>query len=286
MAAELAAASSGSVASGGLTMIAFGLGTLPLLFAFGTASSLIPGTWRKRLTFVLAFVVIAMGLVFLNRTAMILGFPVNARTVQTAVLGTKAPAAAGAQPSYTTGADGVVEVRLAWRTPASRPPTSRFPPTGRCASSSIDRMRILFETTPDPRRRNQPRPCDNGTTTIDLPATNAGTFTMTCGMGMMSGRLLVGGGGGGRPVPPWAWLVVSAVAVAWRLGRDPRQARSATRHRRSLFRPRPGLRRHRHSPPTITPREPFLLAYEKEGSATMTTMRIATTGMHCPPVQC
>ena len=47
MAAELAAASSGSVLGGGLTMVAFGLGTLPLLFAFGTASSLVPGTLEE-----------------------------------------------------------------------------------------------------------------------------------------------------------------------------------------------------------------------------------------------
>ena len=80
MAAELTAASSGSVLGGALTMVAFGLGTLPLLFAFGTASSLIPGRWRKRLTFVLAFVVIAMGLVFLNRTALLLGSPVTAQS--------------------------------------------------------------------------------------------------------------------------------------------------------------------------------------------------------------
>ena len=90
-AAELAAASSGNPIYGALTMLAFGLGTMPLLFTFGTASSLIPVDWKRRLTFVLAFVVMGLGLIFLNRTAMLVGFPVNSNTIKTAVLG--APAA-------------------------------------------------------------------------------------------------------------------------------------------------------------------------------------------------
>jgi uncharacterized protein len=216
MAAELAAASSGSISSGGLTMVAFGLGTLPLLFAFGTASSLIPGRWRKRLTFVLAFVVIAMGLVFLNRTAMILGFPVNAKTVETAVLGAKASAAVGPQPSYTTGDDGVVEVRLSVANARFAPADLQIP-AGKPVRLIVDRpdanpcsKQLLI-----PGEHVSRELVDNGTTTIDLPATDAGSLTMTCGMGMMAGRLVVGGGGGGgRPVPPWAWLAVSAVAVA------------------------------------------------------------------------
>ena len=77
-AAELAAASSGNPIYGALTMLAFGLGTMPLLFTFGTASSLIPVDWKRRLTFVLAFVVMGLGLIFLNRTAMLVGFPVRA----------------------------------------------------------------------------------------------------------------------------------------------------------------------------------------------------------------
>ena len=216
MAAELAAASSGSISSGGLTMVAFGLGTLPLLFAFGTVSSLIPGRWRKRLTFVLAFVVIAMGLVFLNRTAMILDFPVNARTVQAAVLGTKALADSGTEPSYTTGADGVVEVKLSVAN-ATFAPADLHIPAGKPVRIIIDRpdANPCSKQFLIPSQHVSRELADNGTTTIDLPATDAGSFTMTCGMGMMSGRLIVGGGGGGgTTVPPWVWLAVAAVAIA------------------------------------------------------------------------
>jgi hypothetical protein len=61
---------------------------------------------------------------------------------------------------------------------------------------------------------------DNGTTTIDIPATDTGTFTMTCGMGMMAGRLIVGAGGGSGKalVPARVWLfaaLVAAVGALW-----------------------------------------------------------------------
>lgn len=214
MAAELAAASSGSLVNGGLTMVAFGLGTLPLLFVFGTASSLIPGHWRKRLTFVLAFVVIAMGLVFLNRTAMILGFPVNARVAETAILGTHTPASAS-QPSITTDANGVAEVRLSVAG-ARFTPASLQIPADKPVRLIIDRP----DTNPCSKQLLLPSLgisqslADKGTTTIDLPATKSGTFTMTCGMGMMAGWLIVGaGGGGGGEIPPWAWLTIAAVAI-------------------------------------------------------------------------
>jgi len=220
MAAELAAASSGSVVSGGLTMVAFGLGTLPLLFAFGTASSLIPGRWKQRLTFVLAFVVIAMGLVFLNRTAMILDFPINARTVQAAVIGTHAPVASTSEPSYTTGSDGVVEVRLSVAN-ARFAPTDLQIPAGKPVRLIVDRP----DANPCSKQLllpgldiSQDLP-DNGTAAIDIPATNASTFTMTCGMGMMAGRLIVGAGGGGarEPVSPGVWLAIAMIAAAFAL---------------------------------------------------------------------
>ncbi|MDR3685385.1 MAG: sulfite exporter TauE/SafE family protein, partial [Coriobacteriia bacterium] len=212
-AAELAAASTASALYGGLTMLAFGLGTLPLLFAFGMASSLIPADWKRRMTFVLAFIVMGLGLVFLNRTAMLVGFPVNSNTVKTAVLG--GPAAATAS-NFKTGADGVVEVPLsitntkyepaALSVPADKPIRLVVTRNEDVACSS----QIVFPqlgVTKDLKA--------NGVTTVDLPATRAGTYSMTCGMGMMSGQLLVGGAGGSSAggLSPMVWLLVALVAA-------------------------------------------------------------------------
>ena len=215
-AAELAAAGTGNVLYGGLAMLAFGLGTMPLLFAFGTASSFIPADWKRRMTFVLAFVVMGLGLVFLNRTAMLVGFPVNSNTIKTAVLG--APAASTA--SYRTGADGVVVVPLTIANTQYLPAALSIP-ADKPVRLVVDRKedsscssQIVFPKlgiTQDLKA--------NGTTVVNLPATKSGTYTMTCGMGMMSGQLIVGAGvagttsGGGGP-PAVVWLLITVVAAA------------------------------------------------------------------------
>ena len=60
----------------------------------------------------------------------------------------------------------------------------------------------------------------NGVTKIDVPAAAAGTYSMTCGMGMMSGQLVVGdpavAGAGGRATSgsPLLWLLLAGAAAA------------------------------------------------------------------------
>ena len=56
------------------------------------------------------------------------------------------------------------------------------------------------------------------TTNVDLPASKAGRYTLTCGMGMMSGSLLVGGGAATGTGSQLVWVlallaVVGAVVV-------------------------------------------------------------------------
>jgi hypothetical protein len=56
---------------------------------------------------------------------------------------------------------------------------------------------------------------DNAVTVVDVPATKAGTYSMTCGMGMMSGTLVVGTvGSSGIPGSPILWLTITLVATA------------------------------------------------------------------------
>jgi uncharacterized protein len=228
-AAELAAASTGNPFYGALTMLAFGLGTMPLLFAFGTASSMIPVDWKRRMTFVLAFVVMGLGLVFLNRTAMLVGFPVNSNTIKTAVLG--APAAS-TDTNYKTGADGVVEVPLSITNTQYQPAALSIP--------ADKPVRLVVTRNEDVACSNQivfPQLgvtkdlLGNGVTTVDLPATKAGTYSMTCGMGMMSGQLVVGGGAAspaGGPSPAvWLLVTIGAAAGALYLARSTRRNRAA-----------------------------------------------------------
>jgi len=211
--AQIAAAATGSALTGGVAMLAFGLGTVPLMLLFGTTASLIPMNWKHRLNLVLAVVVIVFGLVFINRAAMLVGSPVTFSSVKTAVVG--APAASTAE--FKPGADGVVEVPLAIintqyvpsavTVPADTPVRLVIDRQEDVACSDrlvITQLGIDAALTP------------NGVTEVELPATPAGTYQMTCQMGMMDGQLIVTSGtGSAQPsaTSPWLWLILALGAA-------------------------------------------------------------------------
>lgn len=189
-AAQVAAVATGSAPGGGIAMLAFGLGTAPLLFGFGTASSLLPQNLRRRVMTALAVVVIVFGAVYLNRAAMLLGSPVTFDSVKQAVFG--GSKASTSVSGYTIGADGVVEVPIKIIDTAYIPSTVQIPAdkpvrlvvdrqeSGACSDQlALPQLGILVDLAP------------NAVTKIDLPATKAGNYTLTCGMGMMSGQLVV-----------------------------------------------------------------------------------------------
>jgi uncharacterized protein len=207
--AASAAATTGSFLTGGLAMLAFGLGTFPLLFAFGTASSLIPADWRHRLNLVLAVVVMLLGLVFLNRAALLTGFPLNSTTVRSAVVGGQTPAT-----EFTTAADGVAEVSLKIIN-TQYVPQSVSIPAGRRVRLVVDRQEdVACSNRLVIRQLGVDVPlADNAVTKVDLPASAAGTYAMTCGMGMMSGQIVATGPGSGGGSSPMLWLVITIAAV-------------------------------------------------------------------------
>jgi len=211
MAAKVARAPTGRAAPGALGMAAFGLGTAPLMVAFGTAGSLIPRVWKNRMMTVLSIGVIIFGLVFINRGLVATGAPVTFTTIKTAIVGT---GAAPASQEYATGADGVVEVPIVIENTKFVPDVVRIPADtpvrlvvdrrediACSAQIFMPQLNILKDLAP------------NGVTTVDIPATKAGTYTLTCGMSMMAGQLIVGdsaGSGGGSMV---AWLLLGAVGI-------------------------------------------------------------------------
>ncbi len=209
MAAQVSAATSGSAVLGAAGMAAFAVGTAPLMVAFGTAGSLIPRAWKERMMLVLAAGVIVLGLAFINRGLMLTGAPVNFNTVRTAVIG--GTPAGSAQ--YQTGADGVVEVPLVIENTRFVPQTVRIPAdtpvrllvdrreANACSDQvALPQLGVLVDVAPF------------AVTPIELPATKAGSYTLTCGMGMMAGQLVVGEDAG-RASSPFAWLLVAVVAA-------------------------------------------------------------------------
>lgn len=236
MAQQAAAAASGTPASGALIMLGFGLGTAPLMLGFGAVSGALSHTFKQRMMTVAAVAVIIFGVVLLNRGLMLVGSPVTFNTLRQAVVGT--PGANEAEPQYATAADGVVEVPLSiintrfepqvLRIPADKPVrliVDRQEENACSAQIAIPQLGILQNLTP------------NGTTVVELPAASAGSYTLTCGMGMMSGTLAVGGvpASGGSPLP----LMLGAVLLVGSLGWWASRRRSAAAPAPALHHPAP-----------------------------------------------
>lgn len=234
-AAQLSAASAGSAAAGALSMFAFGLGTAPLMLAFGTVSGLLSAKFKNRMMAVLAVVVIVFGFVMLNRGLLLLGSPITGNTIKQAVVGAPAnPSGASGATEVARGADGVAEVRLTIANVAYQPSTLSIP-AGEPVRLIVDRQEdnLCSDEIVFPQLGVRQKLAPFGTTEVMIPATEAGTYTMTCQMGMMSGQLAVGAGaaasGAERPsLVPWlaAGSFLLAITFAVMLEREKRaQAR-------------------------------------------------------------
>lgn len=244
MSAQLAAAGSGSALLGGVSMLAFGLGTVPLMLAFGTASSMIPRHWKQRMMVILAVVVIIFGGVYINRGLMRLGSPVTAQSIVSSVLGTGAAPttdpATDPTAGFATGEDGVVEVPLTIENVQFVPNVVNIP--------ADQKVRLIVT-------RNEDNTCSDqlsvpqlgigavdlvafGVTVVELPAAPAGTYTLTCGMGMMSGSIVAGGGSGSTAQGPnWPVLIGLLVALGaggsyWYVQRQRKAAEAAKSKRK------------------------------------------------------
>jgi sulfite exporter TauE/SafE len=185
IAAQAGAMSVASPVRGAVLMLGFGLGTAPLMLLLGVVSGLLGATFRRRMQYVAAAAVVIFGLVILNRGLMLVGSPVTFDTMRQVVT--------GAAPAATTGAteqaraDLVIEnTRFVPETvavPADRPVSlvvDRREDDACSDQLAIPQLGVLVDLKPFAK------------TTVDLPATGAGSYTLTCGMGMMSGRIVFG----------------------------------------------------------------------------------------------
>jgi len=192
--AQLAAAATGSPISGAVAMLGFGLGTAPLMLGFGAVSGMLSAKFQKRMLLVAAVLVMGLGLVMLNRGAMLLGSPVTGQTIRAAVTGGTQTAASDAQ--YTEDSDGFVEVPLTISSVQFVPSTLQLP--------ADKPVRLIVDRQEDNACSDQLAVPQLGvlanlepfaTTVVELPPAEEGSYTLTCGMGMMYGQIVAGGAG-------------------------------------------------------------------------------------------
>ncbi|NTW28080.1 MAG: hypothetical protein HGA39_01775 [Coriobacteriia bacterium] len=198
--AELMAAASGSAVTGALGMLAFGVGTAPLLVAFGTSASLIPKRFRDRLSLGLAVVLIVFGLVFFNRGLVLVGSPVTFETARQAVThALKSPSQE--QTNWSVAQDGVVEVAIEFASMEFTPRTVEIP-ANRSVRLIVDRRNdpaVGACGDPGPKVKQVEVPqlhilqdiAPSTLTAVPIPPTKAGTYVMTCGSGMAQATIVV-----------------------------------------------------------------------------------------------
>lgn len=213
-AAQVAAAGAGAPVLGAITMLGFGLGTIPLMLGYGAVASILSGKFKERMALAGAIVILVLGVVMINRGATALGSPVTFNTLKQAVLGTETATLDESQ--FAVGADGVVEVPLVIERNQYVPQTLAIP--------ADKPVRLLVDRREDnlcsdqlfiPKLGIQMPLTPNGITVINIPATAAGSVQMTCQMGMMAGTLQIGAGAArsGSAVTPQVVILVLLIAV-------------------------------------------------------------------------
>jgi sulfite exporter TauE/SafE len=188
IAAQIGAMSAGSPLRGAELMVAFGIGTAPLLIVFGLASGFASRALRQRMQYVATAAVIVFGLVLFDRGLMLVGSPVTFDSARRAITG--AGSAQTVRGWRVQG--GVATFDLVIADTHFVPDTVTLP-SGRPGRIIVDRreavacsdqlaipqLGVLADLTP------------NGITVVEVPARPAGSYTLTCGMGMMAGTLVL-----------------------------------------------------------------------------------------------
>jgi len=248
-AAQVAAAGAGSTFAGGIAMLGFGLGTIPLMLGYGAVASFLSGRFKKNMAVAGAIVIIVLGGVMINRGATALGSPVTFNSVKQAVTGGGSVALDESQ--FKTGADGVVEVPLVIENVRYQPQTLAIP-ADKPVRLIVDRREnnACSDELLIPNLGIQVALKPNGITTVDLPASKAGSFQMTCQMGMMAGTLQVGAGaaksGGSSSLPVLALVALAGVGAAMYLKTQKAAKKAAEEAAQSK-------KGHKHSPRAKTP---------------------------------
>lgn len=175
---QIYALSTGSAFTGGLVMLAFGLGTIPFMAGFGFIVNSLTRTMRDTAFRVGAVAVLLLGLLMLGNG--LAAFVPNAAASPIALNSTVAGSVTVRTSVYGYGYDpAVVEV------PSGVPVRLVFDVKELTGCNSVIRIPSLGVNI-------QLRKGENS---VDLPALKEGTYDFSCGMGMLRGKIVAGAKG-------------------------------------------------------------------------------------------
>jgi hypothetical protein len=108
----LYAAGSGNFFTGASSLAAFGLGTLPIMFGFGSLTTVISHKTTAKILKVSAVIVLILGLVMLNRGLTLAGSPVNFDSIKTGIVGGVTGNVIAGDSGSVTQNNGIQEVNM------------------------------------------------------------------------------------------------------------------------------------------------------------------------------
>jgi plastocyanin domain-containing protein len=175
------AAATGNAIQGGMAMLTFGLGTIPLMFGFGNALSFLTHNYIGKIMKVSAVVVMALGLVTLSRGLTLSGYALPTLNSKSSTTGLVSAAGSYQEINMTVNENGwnpdafvikkgvPVKLNIYVESLTSCLSGIRIPKYGLSKDFSRAGEKVTLEFTP----------------------TEEGTVIFTCPMGMVSGRLIV-----------------------------------------------------------------------------------------------
>jgi len=179
------AAASGSAIQGGISMLIFGLGTIPLMFSFGNALSFLTNNFIGKILKISAVVVMVLGLVTLNRGLALSGYALPNPNL----LGSNKTSTTG----LVTATGDLQEINMKVDRYGWNPDTfivKRGIPVKwniyiETITSCISGIRVpKYGISRDFTREGE-------TITIEFTPNEEGTILFTCPMGMVSGKFIV-----------------------------------------------------------------------------------------------
>jgi len=191
----LYAAGTGNFFSGMTGLAAFGLGTLPIMFGFGSLTTVISHKTTQKILKVSAIIVLILGIIMLNRGLTLAGSPVNFDSIKTGIVGGITGNAIAGSSAGDSGSvvqnNGVQEVNMDVGASGYNPNSFVIKPNipvkwnvNVNQLTSCNSELVMNEYEIDVRLKQ-------GLNVVQFTPTKTGTISFSCGMGMLRGSFIV-----------------------------------------------------------------------------------------------
>ncbi|MDO8516526.1 MAG: sulfite exporter TauE/SafE family protein [Nanoarchaeota archaeon] len=184
------AAGTGSFISGATSLMAFGLGTLPIMLGFGSLTTVISHKTTKKILKISAIIVLILGLVMLNRGLTLTGSNYNYDSIKAQVFGVSNNAITSNSNNVVIN-NGIQEVNMEV-SGSGYSPNSFVLKKGVPVKWNVNVKQLTgCNSELVSNEYNVNARLKQGLNTFEFTPDKTGTFGFSCGMGMIRGSFIV-----------------------------------------------------------------------------------------------